>query len=99
MLTVLSSLCAGRSRMQECVFLAGASGVIGRIVGPKLVAEGWRVVGVTRRADKVRSLEVLGLEMVVVDVFDGAALSGAVLSAEPDIVMHQLTDLPAGLAA
>jgi nucleoside-diphosphate-sugar epimerase len=61
---------------------------------PLLRAAGHEVVGTTRSADKVSALRALGAEPVVVDVFDGAALARAVAAAAPQVVMHQLTDLP-----
>lgn len=76
------------------IFLAGAGGVIGRRLTPLLVAAGHTVFGTTRSADKAAAIRVLGAEPVVVDVFDAAALMRAVKAATPDIVMHQLTDLP-----
>jgi nucleoside-diphosphate-sugar epimerase len=83
--------------MAECLFLAGASGAIGRRVAPLFVAAGWRVVGTTRSPERVRMLRELGVEPMVVDVFDAAALRGALVAARPQVVVHQLTDLPPGL--
>ena len=79
------------------VFVAGASGVIGRRLCRLLVEDGWRVTGTTRSAEKATALRALGVEPVVVDVFDEKALHDAVTRARPDIVVHQLTDLPPGL--
>ena len=76
------------------IFLAGASGVVGRRLTPMLVADGHVVVGTTRSAEKARHLEASGAEPVIVDVFDRAALQTAVVSARPDVIIHQLTDLP-----
>jgi nucleoside-diphosphate-sugar epimerase len=75
------------------IFLAGASGVIGRRLTPLLRAAGHSVSGMTRSADKAEILRKMGAEPVVVDVFDAEALAKAVLDAKPDIVIHQLTDL------
>ena len=75
-------------------FLAGASGVLGRRLVPLLVAEGHEVVGMTRSPDKVELLMGLGAEPVVCDVFDAAALARVVADARPDVVLHELTDLP-----
>ncbi|MCZ2149765.1 MAG: NAD(P)-dependent oxidoreductase [Bryobacterales bacterium] len=85
--------------MERTVFLAGASGVIGRRLAPLLVAGQWRVVGTTRSVAKTAILRELGVEPVVVDVFDGDALRKIMLEVRPEIVIHQLTDLPPGLAA
>ena len=79
------------------VFLAGAGGAVGRRLAPLLVEAGYRVVGSTRSAARVESLAALGIEAVQVDVFDEAALTAAMTAARPEIVIHQLTDLPYGL--
>lgn len=81
----------------ECIFLAGASGAIGRRLAPLLVASGWRVAGATRTRDKAPLLREMGVEPVVVDVFDADALRGAVADVRPQVVIHQLTDLPFAL--
>jgi nucleoside-diphosphate-sugar epimerase len=77
------------------VFLAGASGAIGRQLVPLLAAAGHEVAGMTRDPEKAAPLRELGAEPVVVDVYDVAALAAAAVAFEPDLVMHQLTDLPA----
>ena len=82
--------------MTVTIFLAGASGAIGRRLSPLLVAAGYRVVGTTRDAAKAPGLAEAGVEPVVLDVYDANALRNAVVTARPEIVMHQLTDLPAG---
>jgi nucleoside-diphosphate-sugar epimerase len=78
------------------IFLAGAGGAIGRRLVPLLRAAGYTVIGTTRSADKADALRALGAEPVVLDVFDAAALTRAVQAAAPQVVMHQLTDLPHG---
>src|SRR5512137_1413354 len=85
--------------MTKRVFLAGATGAIGRRLAPLLVANGWQVVGATRSDSKVPLLRALGVEPVVVDVFDAATLKRVVDEARPEVVMHQLTDLPYALDA
>lgn len=80
------------------MFLAGASGAIGRQLTPLLVAAGHQVAGMTRSPGKAEMLRELGAEPVVVDVYDGEALTEAVGAFEPDLVMHQLTDLPSNPA-
>jgi nucleoside-diphosphate-sugar epimerase len=77
------------------VFLAGATGAIGRRLTPLLALMGHEVTGTTRSADKASSIEVMCARPVVVDAFDAAALREAVIAARPDVVIHQLTDLPA----
>jgi nucleoside-diphosphate-sugar epimerase len=76
------------------IFLAGASGVIGRRLVPLLLAAGHAVVGTTRSQEKAEELKARGVEPVVVDVFDADALLEFVAWAGPDAVIHQLTDLP-----
>lgn len=76
------------------IFVAGAAGAIGRQLVPLLVADGHVVTGTTRAAGKAAALEALGAEPVVVDVFDVQSLRTALTRARPDIVIHQLTDLP-----
>jgi nucleoside-diphosphate-sugar epimerase len=81
----------------KTIFLAGASGAIGRVLAPMLIADGWRVVGTTRSAEKAHVLETMGVEPAILDIFDADAVLRAVRRAEPHVVIHQLTDLPAGL--
>lgn len=76
------------------IFVAGATGVIGSRLVPLLVKAGHRVTGTTRSAGKASSVERQGASAVVVDVFDAEALASAVAAAGPDVVIHQLTDLP-----
>ncbi len=77
------------------VFLAGATGAIGRSLVPMLVKEGHKVVAMTREPEKSRGLEAMGTEPVVVDVFDVARLNKVVERAAPEIVIHQLTSFGA----
>ncbi len=72
------------------IFIAGASGTLGRRLVPQLIERGHHVVGTTRRPEVVRAL---GAEPVVVDPLDPAALTAAVVAAEPGVVVHQLTAL------
>jgi nucleoside-diphosphate-sugar epimerase len=76
------------------IFLAGASGVIGRRLTPLLVEAGHIVAGTTRSERKAEIVRGCGAEPVVVDVYDAAALREAAVAFGPDAVMHQLTDLP-----
>ncbi len=76
------------------VFVAGASGVVGRPLIRLLRQAGHSVTGTTRTPAKVAALEALGANAVVVDALDAAALKAAVAGAKPDVVIHQLTDLP-----
>jgi nucleoside-diphosphate-sugar epimerase len=76
------------------IFVAGASGVIGCRLMPLLIADGHTIAGMTRSPGKADLLRELGAEPVVCDVFDADALTRAVAASAPDIVFHQLTDLP-----
>jgi nucleoside-diphosphate-sugar epimerase len=76
------------------IFLAGASGVIGRRLVPLLLDAGHAVVGTTRSQETAEELKARGVEPVVVDVFDADALLEFAAWARPDAVIHQLTDLP-----
>lgn len=79
------------------VFFAGASGAVGRRLLPLLLARGYRVLAVSRSADRAAALRAAGAEAQVLDVFDAEALRQALLAFRPQWVMHQLTDLPPGL--
>jgi nucleoside-diphosphate-sugar epimerase len=76
------------------IFLAGATGVVGRRLAVLLRGAGHEVAGTTRSPDKVAMLLGLGIAPVVVDMFDAGALTEAVTTARPEIVIHQVTDLP-----
>jgi len=75
------------------VFVAGGAGVIGRRLIPQLVGREYRVTATTRSAGKAAELEKLGATPAVVDVFDAPALARAVEKAQPDVIIHQPTDL------
>ena len=83
--------------MKRRIFLAGGSGAVGRRLIPLLREAGHDVAATTRWAEKAPALRALGAEPVVVDVFDAEALLRAVASFRPEIVVHQLTDLPPAL--
>jgi nucleoside-diphosphate-sugar epimerase len=80
------------------IYVAGASGAIGSRVVPLLVSAGHTVGAMTRSADKAGLLESMGAQPIVCDVFDRPALASAVRSFSPDLVLHELTDLPDNLA-
>jgi nucleoside-diphosphate-sugar epimerase len=80
------------------VFVAGATGAIGRRLIPILVANGLEVAGMTRRHDKAEQLRRAGVRPFVLDVFDRTALDAAVRQFAPGVVIHELTDLPANLS-
>jgi NADPH:quinone reductase-like Zn-dependent oxidoreductase len=75
------------------IFLAGATGVLGRRLVPLLVGRGHEVTGLTRAPAKRALLEQLGAWPVVADALDAEAVGRAISEAEPDVVVHQLTDL------
>ena len=81
------------------MFVAGASGVIGRSLVPKLLAAGHHVTGMTRRQDRAEGLRAAGAEAVVCDVFDVETLGNVLREARPQTVIHQLTEIPAALDA
>jgi nucleoside-diphosphate-sugar epimerase len=75
------------------VFVAGATGVLGRALVPQLVARRHEVVGMTRSASKQDLVRSLGARAVVADALDPDAVAQAVASAEPEVIVHQLTAL------
>lgn len=75
------------------VFVAGASGAIGRQLVPRLVAGGHEVHGMTRSESKRALLSELGAVPVVADALDPDAVAEAVAEAKPDVIVHQLTSL------
>ena len=76
------------------IFVAGATGVLGAGLTPLLISAGFEVAGMTRSAGKAALLRESGAEPIVCDVYDAAALEQAVRGCAPDLVVHQLTDLP-----
>jgi nucleoside-diphosphate-sugar epimerase len=76
------------------VFVAGASGAIGRPLLPRLVAAGHEVTGMTRRPERTEEIRAAGAEAVVCDAFDAEGLREAVGAAAPEAVVHLLTALP-----
>jgi nucleoside-diphosphate-sugar epimerase len=75
------------------VYLAGATGAVGRRLVPLLIDQGHQVTATTRRPDKADALRRAGAEPVVLDGLDGAAVGEAVARAEPDAIIHQMTAL------
>jgi nucleoside-diphosphate-sugar epimerase len=75
------------------VFVAGATGAIGRQLVPRLVAAGHQVVATTRSPAKADRLRVLGAEPAVLDGLDAMAVGEAVGRAEPEVVIHQMTQI------
>ena len=79
------------------VFIAGATGAVGQPLCRLLIADGHQVTGTTRKPARASELRSLGVNPIIVDAFDAEALRIALLTARPDVVIHQLTDLPPGL--
>jgi nucleoside-diphosphate-sugar epimerase len=75
------------------IFVAGATGALGKQLVPQLVARGHDVVGMTRSASKQDLVRRLGARPVVVDALDSDAVAQAVASAEPEVIVHELTAL------
>ena len=80
------------------IFVAGASGVLGRALVPQLVAKGHEVVGMTRSAAKQDLVRSLGARPVVADALDPDAVAGAVAAAEPEVIVHELTALSGSMS-
>jgi nucleoside-diphosphate-sugar epimerase len=76
------------------VFLAGATGALGKQLVPLLVAKGHEVVGMTRTDAKADQLRGVGAQPIVADALDADAVGRAVGEAEPDVIVHQLTAIP-----
>ncbi len=85
--------------MSKTIFLAGATGAIGQVLSRLLVANGWKVYGTTRSEEKVSLLQEIGVKPVVVDVYDAKLLNDKLAEIKPEVVIHQLTDLPYALNA
>jgi nucleoside-diphosphate-sugar epimerase len=75
------------------VFVAGATGAVGRRLVPQLVERGHEVVGTTRSAASADELRALGAEPVVLDVLDPVSTRNAVEEAQPDAIVHEATAL------
>jgi nucleoside-diphosphate-sugar epimerase len=75
------------------IFVAGATGAVGRPLVPRLIRAGHEVIGLTRSPDKAAALRELGAEPVVADALDERSSHAAILRARPDVIVHQLTDL------
>src|SRR5688572_718792 len=73
------------------VFVAGATGAIGKQLVPRLVAAGHEVHGMTRSESKQAMLDELGAVPVVADALDPDQVADAVGNAKPDVIVHQLT--------
>jgi nucleoside-diphosphate-sugar epimerase len=77
------------------IFLAGATGAVGKQLVPALLSAGHHVTGMTRTAAKASALSAAGAEPVIADALDRGAVMAAVARARPDVVIHQVTALSA----
>src|SRR5215207_9716794 len=73
------------------IFLAGASGAVGKVLVPMLVQRGHEVIATTRTPDKAGQLTSAGAKAVVMDALDRAEVLDAVEQARPEVIIHQLT--------
>lgn len=79
------------------IFLAGATGALGRQLLPQLAERGHEVTGMTRSESKRRLVRDLGGQPVVADALDPESVAQAVAWAEPEVIVHQLTAIPHSL--
>jgi nucleoside-diphosphate-sugar epimerase len=75
------------------VFVAGATGAVGKPLLPLLLAKGYEVVGMTRSRDNAQVLRDAGVEPVIANGLDRTAVIEAVVRAKPDVIVHQMTGL------
>ncbi len=80
------------------VLVVGATGAVGRQLVPRLIAAGHQVSATTRSQDKMDSLRAAGSEPYLLDGLDGDAVGQTVARAEPDVVIHEMTAIPANLS-
>lgn len=73
------------------IFVAGATGALGRQLLPKLVDRGHEVTGMTRSQSKASLVWELGATPVVADALDAEQVASAVANAEPEVIVHELT--------
>lgn len=83
--------------MLNKVLIAGATGAIGQVLSRILVSKGFDVYGTTRSKEKVSILESMKVKPVIIDVYEAEKLKAIVAEISPDVVIHQLTDLPYAL--
>lgn len=75
------------------IFLAGATGAIGRRLIPDLVRAGHTVTALARSPDRAKAVASLGATAVVADALRPEELVPAVEQSRPEVVIHQLTAL------
>jgi nucleoside-diphosphate-sugar epimerase len=79
------------------IFIAGATGAVGRRLIPVLIQRGHQVIGMSRSKDKMKTIRANGATPVIADAFDAEALNKALRDTKPDVVIHQLTAIPGRL--
>src|SRR3977135_3109271 len=79
------------------IFVAGATGALGKQLVPRLIANGHEVTGMTRIEAKADAVRELGATPVVADALDADEIAGAVAEAEPEVIVHELTALSGSL--
>jgi 2-alkyl-3-oxoalkanoate reductase len=79
------------------VLVVGATGAVGRQLVPQLIAAGDQVSATTRSPGKVAGLRAAGADPLVLDGLDAAAVGAAVARAEPEVIVHEMTAIPASL--
>ena len=77
------------------VLIAGATGAVGRQLVPQLIAAGHQVTATTRSPSKLDALRAAGADPLLLDGLDAEAVGAAVATAAPDVVVHEMTALPA----
>jgi hypothetical protein len=76
------------------IFLAGATGVIGQRLLPLMVSAGHEVAAVTRTPEKVAAIGGPGVTAILLNIFDRNRLIAEAMNFRPDLIVHQVTDLP-----
>ena len=76
------------------IFVAGASGVIGKRLLPKLIEAGHQVTAMSRTAKNAEGIKAMGAHFVMGDAFNGGAMNSLLANAKPDVVIHQMSSLP-----
>lgn len=79
------------------IFVAGATGAIGRRLVPLLVATGHSVIGTTRHESRMQWIRAAGAEAVLLDALHAQATMEAIRVSNPDVIVHELTAIPANL--
>jgi nucleoside-diphosphate-sugar epimerase len=75
------------------IFVAGSTGVIGRLLLPRLVRDGHEVIGMTHNPERKPFIQALGAKAIVVDAFERDDIHAVIGEVRPDVIIHQLTSL------